>query len=108
MVNCTEALDGTVAQFKCASYYEDSRVSRPKAICVDGRWSEDVPDCRPVCGKIRPKRNPTLIVGGKIAGKRYFPWQAALYNARNQEFLCGGSLLNERIILTGEYPPFMT
>jgi hypothetical protein len=47
MVNCTDALDGTIAQFKCASYYEDSRVSRPKAICVDGRWSESVPDCRP-------------------------------------------------------------
>jgi secreted trypsin-like serine protease len=48
-----------------------------------------------------------LIVGGKVAGKRYFPWQAALYDARNQKFLCGGNLLNERIILTGEYPSFI-
>jgi secreted trypsin-like serine protease len=103
MVNCTDALDGTIAQFKCASYYEDSRVSRPKAICIDGRWSESVPDCRPVCGKVRPKRDPTLIVGGKVAGKRYFPWQAALYDARNEKFLCGGSLLNERIILTAAH-----
>ncbi|XP_068893727.1 uncharacterized protein [Tenebrio molitor] len=103
MVNCTDALDGTIAQFKCASYYEDSRVSRPKAICIDGRWSESVPDCRPVCGKVRPKRDPTLIIGGKVAGKRYFPWQAALYDARNQKFLCGGSLLNERIILTAAH-----
>jgi hypothetical protein len=47
MVNCTDPLEGTIAQFKCASYYEDSRVSRPKAICIDGRWSESVPDCRP-------------------------------------------------------------
>ncbi|XP_068902110.1 coagulation factor IX-like [Tenebrio molitor] len=103
MVNCTDALEGTIAQFKCASYYEDSRVSRPKAICVDGKWSESVPDCRPVCGKLRSKRNPTLIVGGKVARKRYFPWQAALYHARNLKFLCGGSLLNERIILTAAH-----
>jgi hypothetical protein len=54
-----------------------------------------------VCGKISPTRQPTLIVGGRVSKQGQFPWQVALY--RFQTFICGGSLLNERLILTGKF-----
>jgi hypothetical protein len=102
-INCTDALDGTIAHFRCASFYEDSRLARPTAVCTAGKWSESVPDCRPVCGKISKTRHPALIVGGRVSKKRQFPWQAALYHSVNQSLLCGGTLLNERVILTGKF-----
>ncbi|XP_068900932.1 uncharacterized protein [Tenebrio molitor] len=102
-MNCTDALDGTVANFRCASFYEDSRLARPKAVCTDGKWSEIVPDCRPVCGKTSITRDPTLIVGGRVSEKGQFPWQAALYSSLHQSFLCGGTLLNEKVVLTAAH-----
>jgi hypothetical protein len=102
-INCTDAVDGTIAQFRCASFYEDSRLARPTAVCTDGKWSESVPDCRPVCGKTSTTKDPTLIVGGRVSKKGQFPWQAALYSSVDKSFLCGGSLLNERVILTGKF-----
>ncbi|KAJ3620731.1 hypothetical protein MTP99_004656 [Tenebrio molitor] len=50
-INCTNAVDCTVAHFRCGSFYEDSRLARPATVYTDGKWRESVPDCRPVCGK---------------------------------------------------------
>jgi secreted trypsin-like serine protease len=56
-----------------------------------------------VCGKTSTTKDPTLIVGGRVSKKGQFPWQAALYSSVDKSFLCGGSLLNERVILTGKF-----
>jgi secreted trypsin-like serine protease len=102
-MNCTDVLDGTIAHFRCASFYEDSRLARPQAVCTEGKWSESVPDCRPVCGRTSTTRGPTLIVSGRVSKKGQFPWQAALYSSVDQSFLCGGSLINEKLILTAAH-----
>lgn len=52
-----------------------------------------------VCGK--PYNDRTLIVGGSETKKGDYPWQVALYRATDKELLCGGSLLNQRVIVTG-------
>lgn len=54
------------------------------------------------CGKTVQDR----IVGGEIAGVNSFPWLALLqYRSKDDEnfvsFRCGGSLINERYVLTG-------
>jgi hypothetical protein len=98
-INCTDAIDGTTAEFNCATFYEN--VDARPAVCTNGSWSKRIPDCQPVCGKISPTRQPTLIVGGRVSKQGQFPWQVALY--RFQTFICGGSLLNERLILTGKF-----
>ena len=41
------------------------------------------------------------IVGGVSAPKGYYPWQVAIYN--QQEFLCGGSLINDVKVLTAAH-----
>lgn len=55
-----------------------------------------------VCGKQRVK-TPIAIIGGKEASKGKYPWQVALYRTANKtaSFICGGTLLSERIIVTG-------
>jgi hypothetical protein len=98
-INCTDAIDGTIAEFNCATFYEN--VDARPAVCTNGSWSKRIPDCQPVCGKISPTRQPTLIVGGRVSKQGQFPWQVALY--RFQTFICGGSLLNERLILTAAH-----
>jgi secreted trypsin-like serine protease len=50
--------------------------------------------------KVHPKTKPR-IVNGQEAGVKQFPHQAYLRITRSgQDFLCGGSLINNRWILT--------
>ncbi|XP_068902198.1 venom serine protease Bi-VSP-like [Tenebrio molitor] len=102
-VNCTDAIHGTMARFSCGSFYENSRLSMLPAICLDGRWSEEAPSCIPTCGKTSALRDPTLIINGQDATLEDFPWQVALYRLKDKELLCGGSLLNARMILTAAH-----
>jgi hypothetical protein len=53
------------------------------------------------CGKTSALRDPSLIINGEDATLEDFPWQVALYRLKDKELLCGGSLLNARMILTG-------
>jgi hypothetical protein len=39
-------------------------------------------------------------VGGEAASKSEFPWLVALVEARTRQPFCGGSLINDRIVLT--------
>jgi hypothetical protein len=58
-----------------------------------------------VCGQ---KSNPSaaLIVNGSTAFKGEFPWQAAIYergeSPETNVLICSGTLISERIILTGD------
>lgn len=46
--NCTNAIDGTLAKFKCAPFYEDPYLQRlPAQVCKDGTWSQRKPECSP-------------------------------------------------------------
>jgi len=56
------------------------------------------------CGvaKLRQNKEDKLeIVGGVDAAKGHYPWQAAIYY--NSKFLCGGTLINKRYILTAAH-----
>jgi hypothetical protein len=51
--NCTNAVDGTVAKFRCAPYYEDGGLDRhPAHVCFNGKWSHSIPECVPGCNDI--------------------------------------------------------
>ncbi|XP_074647517.1 transmembrane protease serine 9-like [Tubulanus polymorphus] len=54
------------------------------------------------CGKPFVKPLETRIVGGREAKPHSFPWQAGLL-FRNQALVCGGSLLNNRWVLTAAH-----
>lgn len=55
-----------------------------------------------MCGQKRVD-TAQLSVGGTKVVKGDYPWQVALFKNIGGSFenLCGGSLLNERIIITG-------
>ncbi|XP_017491178.1 PREDICTED: venom protease-like, partial [Rhagoletis zephyria] len=64
------------------------------------------------CGK-RPLKTANLIVGGEEAIPHSWPWATALYrvNSGRNYFQCGGTILNNRIILTAAHcvkRPFQT
>jgi hypothetical protein len=48
----------------------------------------------------RAPENTDKIVGGNSTRQGLFPWHVAIY--LNDVIICGGSLLSERVILTGE------
>jgi hypothetical protein len=105
IVNCSDPFDGTIAKFKCAQFYEEKSLNLDPLLCVNGTWSRPAPKCVPVCGQ---KSNPsaTLIVNGSTAFKGEFPWQAAIYergeSPETNVLICSGTLISERIILTGD------
>ena len=55
------------------------------------------------CGvaKRRNDKRTNIIVGGKAAVKSFYPWQAAIYY--EDEFLCGGSLIDNKHIITAAH-----
>mgnify|MGYP005984400003 CR=1 FL=1 len=55
-----------------------------------------------VCGQPSPTADPTSIIGGEKAERGEYPWQVALYDAKSKNLLCGGTLLNQRVVLTGK------
>ncbi|XP_063910051.1 uncharacterized protein LOC135127542 isoform X1 [Zophobas morio] len=99
--SCANAAHGTVAEFQCASYYEVVGEKDPFRLCSNGSWVGGLPTCVPVCGK--PYIDRTLIVAGSQTKVGDYPWQAALYRVIDKELICGGSLLNERVILTAAH-----
>lgn len=44
----------------------------------------------------------TLIIGGEIAKKDHWPWVVGVYFKNNKEHICGGSILNQKVILSGK------
>lgn len=46
--DCKTPVEGTIARFKCADFYEDlSLAIFPIHICINGKWSHDEPNCEP-------------------------------------------------------------
>jgi hypothetical protein len=94
-------IDGTIARFTCAPYYEKNSVEQRPFVCLDGTWSQPAPKCIPVSGQ-RARENTDKIIGGNSTRQGLFSWHVAIY--LNDVIICGGSLLSERAILTGESP----
>ena len=45
---CEKPLDGTLAKFRCADYYEDKGLERyPTHVCYNGEWNHLLPECLP-------------------------------------------------------------
>lgn len=55
-----------------------------------------------MCGKKFNEGNDR-IVGGETAQKREFPWQTAIVKTGSRKPFCGGSLINNRFILTAAH-----
>jgi secreted trypsin-like serine protease len=55
-----------------------------------------------VSGQKAPEQTQ-LIVGGSSRERGLFPWHVAIY-INEDVIVCGGSLLSERVVLTGEPP----
>ena len=51
------------------------------------------------CGK--PKYAQSRVVGGKTANAHSWPWQIGLH--KNGRFMCGGSVINSRWIVTAAH-----
>jgi secreted trypsin-like serine protease len=103
--HCTDPVDGTLAKFTCAPFYEEKGINLAPLLCVDGTWSRPPPKCVPVCGQ-KSIPSTALIVKGDTTNKGEFPWQVAIYQRRGLEpnqLICGGTLISERIILTAAH-----
>jgi hypothetical protein len=46
--NCIEPVEGTLAKYECATYYEDPQLAKnPINICLNGFWDQRQPNCVP-------------------------------------------------------------
>jgi secreted trypsin-like serine protease len=98
--NCIEPVEGTLAKYECATYYEDPQLAKnPINICLNGFWDQRQPNCVPVCGQ-KSVTAQTLIVNGNNVNKGDYPWHIAVYYGKNRRFMCGASLISQRLIVT--------
>ncbi|XP_076646900.1 coagulation factor VII [Halictus rubicundus] len=108
-VTCNSPRPGTEATLRCReSYRLDRTLPSPTSVtCSDtGEWDPKPLRCVPVCGIIPTKTTP-LVVNGVTANITEFPWHATLYKAvtpdAEKEFLCGGTIIHERLIITAAH-----
>ncbi|KYB29441.1 hypothetical protein TcasGA2_TC031984 [Tribolium castaneum] len=98
--NCTEPIEGTQVKYQCAPYYEDKNLAQyPVGNCKDGTWDRATPNCVPICG-VKSVQPQQLIIGGNVVKKGDYPWVVAIYHGPQKDFICSGTLISEKIILT--------
>lgn len=94
-----------IVTFSCDKYFE-LRGQSTRQCQADGTWSGEQPKCVASCGEIENfnfsrdvcrKR----IVGGQDSSKGAYPWHVLLM--KDGRLACGGSLLNERWVLTAAH-----
>ncbi len=98
----------SLANYSCDSLYELNG-NEIRECQSDGTWSEEVPECIPICGvsSVQPHGPPKArIVGGKESREDSWPWvvkivvRSTTYRVND---LCGGSLVSENWVLTAAH-----
>lgn len=96
-----------MARISCAVGYEKPTRNVSEVILCNrsGEWNTHPWECEEVCGEIKlPRAN---IVGGTETEIDRVPWQAAIYRknieTRELEYICGGSIITSRFIISGEF-----
>ncbi|KAG8320995.1 hypothetical protein J6590_055827 [Homalodisca vitripennis] len=113
-VDCSKPmLPDTTAVYQCRPSYSEypsltaAGVYKRTLTCrQNGRWSNTLPECEPVCGvsKGGVTISPT-VVDGIDTPLGAFPWHAGLYtkDGDNWQCICGGTLISNRIVLTAAH-----
>lgn len=91
--------------FSCEKYFE-LRGEKTRECQADGSWSGVQPKCVASCGQVENFNYSRdvcrkRIVGGQDSSKGAYPWHVLL--RRGGQVACGGSLLNERWVLTAAH-----
>lgn len=106
--SCPATKYGPNCQFTCGRCYEGESCDPYTGLCFNGCSSGFQPPlCNQSCGTTG-KEWKTLIVRGNPVNITSFPWHAALYakdSQRNRKynFVCGGSLVSENLVLTAAH-----
>lgn len=91
---------GTKADVNCQHRYERSGPTLQVVTCSEnGIWTPQPQPCTPICGEEAPD-GVAYIVGGHEANILKAPWHAVIYLGRGRglDLICGGTILNERVI----------
>lgn len=95
---------------KCEDKFDCSNF---KKYCFQDRYKNYMKEnCAKTCGvcgeglscgvaKRRSNTKTNIIVGGETARKGFYPWQVAIYY--EDEYLCGGSLVTNKHVLTAAH-----
>ena len=94
---------GTRVEVHCRIGYNIQKMPEVpnQFICLnDGKWNHQTYRCFAICGVQTPVATQLISLGQK-AGVSEAPWNVAVY--KNQELICGGSIITERIILSAAH-----
>ncbi|KAK1124547.1 hypothetical protein K0M31_006895 [Melipona bicolor] len=109
-VPCSNLIPETEAILRCLDgYHREENIGSVQTKCnKNGDWFPQPMQCNPACAQ-SSKHIPTIINGTEvyIFGS---PWHATLYLAMNstapKEFLCGATIIHERLLITAAHCVF--
>ncbi|XP_057705287.1 coagulation factor IXa [Corythoichthys intestinalis] len=92
----------------CKHFCQPTGIIGGKCYCAEGyKLMRDGLSCKPQvefpCGKVAITEKRQRIVGGVEVEKGEIPWQAALVRTSDGKVFCGGSILNERWVVTAAH-----
>nr|XP_022904317.1 modular serine protease-like [Onthophagus taurus] len=100
-VNCSAAIEGTVANVECKNFYTYGVRKTKTTQCSAGQWYPNVGSCDAECGLKRVNAQ-TLIIGGSQAQPGEYPWIVAIYDNTNTH-ICGGSIISTRFVVSAAH-----
>ncbi|XP_018569618.1 inactive serine protease PAMR1 isoform X2 [Anoplophora glabripennis] len=97
-INCLDAVDGSTLSYFCPKGFEIPKGTTNTKTCIKGSWGSSQLECLP-----KPVKNCGKRVNISNDQGLEYPWNVGVYKKGSYMYICGGSLISHKLVLTAAY-----